>query len=72
MYVLTLFPHLDHAVVVFRMTVSVGDEQSGLSEFRQRVYETSTGTDQLITQATQTIARVDAVRMYMIVLTTCN
>ena len=43
----------------FRMTLRARDEQSGLSEVRLRVYET--GTDELIRQAMQSIARVDAV-----------
>ena len=46
---------------MLRMTMSAGDEQSGLREVRFSIYDTSTGADELIRRANQTVERAEAV-----------
>ena len=41
--------------------MSAGDEQSGLREVRFSIYDTSTGADELIRRANQTVERAEAV-----------
>ena len=45
----------------YRMTMSAGDEQSGLREVRFTLYETSAGADVPIRQATQSVERAETV-----------